>query len=154
MRFIKKALSALGLSASMLFLAAAPASAHTLDEAVRAGAGCGWTSGSYSTLHSAAVTTNGGTRYGTAYLLWSNTYQQNCVVTIKSGATHGVSTRTAAYLYLSGSGNEYYYDDGNYAHYAARAYGAGGRCVAYAGIIYGTSGTLATGGRSEYGNCG
>lgn len=152
MRFIKSILAALSVTASMLFVTAVPASAHTLNEAVRSTAGCGWVSGSYNTLHSAPIVTQAGARHGTAYLLWSGTYQENCVVALKSGATHGVPTFTAAYLYLGGS--EYYNDQGNYAHYAARAFGAAGRCVAYAGIIYTTNGTVATGGRAEYANCG
>lgn len=147
-----KAAAILGVSAATLFLTATPASAHTLNEAVRASLGCDWASGSYSTLHSSAVTTRGGTQNGTVHLLWSNNYQENCVVTLKSGSTHGVNTFTSATLDLGGS--ERYSDSGNFAHYAAVSHPAGGRCVAYHGIVYGTNADPGRGGRFEFDNCG
>ncbi|WP_174546320.1 hypothetical protein [Nocardiopsis dassonvillei] len=154
MNFLKKAVTTLSVIASVLFLTAVPASAHTLDQAVRAGAGCGWTSGSYTTLHSAGARNSAsGINYGTVYLLWSSTYQENCVVTLKTGPAHGVESRTTAYLMLQ-SPNETVGDDDNYAHYAAVSYPARGRCVAYIGSMYLPGVGLASGGRITYGNCG
>ncbi|MFJ9552511.1 hypothetical protein ACIRPH_01765 [Nocardiopsis sp. NPDC101807] len=154
MKSLKKAVAALSVIASVLFLTAAPASAHTLDQAVRAGSGCGWTSGSYTTLHSdGAHYRPTGIQYGTIYLLWSSTYQENCVVTLKISLAHGVESRTSAYLYML-SPAERVGDDDNYAHYAAVSYPARGRCVAYTGYVYVPFVGPASGGRSAYDNCG
>ncbi|NKY99601.1 hypothetical protein [Nocardiopsis alborubida] len=150
-RTLARAGAALALTAATLFALSAPASAHTLDQAARASAGCAWISGSYSTLHSSPVTTAGGATYGRVYLLWSSTYGQNCVVTLKTGSTHGTPTYTRASLYLqNGSGA---HETGDYSHYAAASRAAAGVCVRYSGAIRGTTGTLATGGRSNWANC-
>ncbi|MFC7331119.1 hypothetical protein [Marinactinospora rubrisoli] len=149
-RTLKRAAVAMPMAALALVAVAVPASAHTLEEAVRSPSGCGWSSGGYDTLDSEPVTTGSGTRYGTVYLLWSSTYQQNCVVTLKS-SYHGTSTRTGAGLSIQDVGR--YGDDGSYAHYAAVARDAAGRCVAYEGYIYSPGGTQAWGGRPSWGNC-
>lgn len=150
-RNIARSAAALTMVAAALFAYSAPASAHTLESAVRSAEGCSWLTGGYSTLHSDAVQTSGGSTYGTVYLLWSSTYQQNCVVTRKTGATHGVATYTRAELWLQN--DRYYYEQGNYSHYASTRAAAAGVCVAYRGSIRGTGGVLATGGRPEWGNC-
>jgi hypothetical protein len=150
-RTLARSAAALSLVAAALFVSTSPASAHTLDEAVRASAGCAWLSGSYNNLHSSPVRTSGGTTYGTVHLLWSSTYRQNCVVTLKTGSTHGVATTTRAELFLQSGGS--YWEQGDFAHYAAASAATAGVCVAYQGRIQGTSGTWATGGRSTWDNC-
>ncbi|KIH99855.1 hypothetical protein LP52_04970 [Streptomonospora alba] len=136
--------------AAGVLVSASPASAHTLNQAVRAPAGCAWLSGGYSQLDSDAVETSSGTRYGTVYLLWSNTYRQNCVVTRKTGSLHGTSTWTDATLYRQDGGSSW--NRSNFSHYAAASAATGGVCVKYRGIIrsgQGSSGgTKAEGGRS------
>ncbi|CAM4146866.1 hypothetical protein NOGI109294_25980 [Nocardiopsis gilva] len=139
-----------------LLVSASPASAHTVGQAVRAPAGCAWISGGYSTLDSSPVKTSSGTRYGTVYLLWSNEYRQNCVITRKTGSLHGTSTWTDATLYTQDGGT--YWNRGNLSHYAAATAAAAGKCVKYRGIIRSgkgsTGGTKAQGGRGSWGNCG
>jgi hypothetical protein len=152
---LPRAAAVLSLLALTLSLTAVPASAHTLEQAVRAPAGCSWLSGGYSTLHSAAVTTPSGTRYGTAYLLWSSTYQQNCAITLKS-SYHGTSTWTTATIWTQDGRTSW--ERGNLGHYASSTIAAAGQCVRYEGTISSTTGntggTTATGGRSSWGNCG
>ncbi|MDT0330307.1 hypothetical protein [Nocardiopsis lambiniae] len=149
-----RAATVLSVLAVTLTLAVAPASAHSLDQAVRAPAGCAWLSGGYSALHSSAVTTPAGTRYGTVYLLWSNTYRQNCVVTLKT-SFHGTPTWTTSTLWLQNGSR--YREQGNYGHFASTTAAAAGVCVAYWGTISSTPGSTggitASGGRLEYDNC-
>jgi hypothetical protein len=153
-RAFPRAAMVLSMIAATLTLAVTPASAHTLGEAVRAPAGCAWVSGGYSTLHSSAVTTPGGTRYGTVYLLWSNTYRQNCVITLKT-SFHGTPTWTTSTLWLQNGLT--YRERGDFGHFTATTAAAAGVCVAYRGTISSTSGstggTTATGGRNEWDNC-
>lgn len=155
-RFYARAAMILSIVAAGALVSASPASAHTVEQAVRAPAGCAWLSGGYSILHSDAVETSSGTRYGTVYLLWSNTYRQNCVITRKTGSLHGTSTWTDATLYIQNGGSSW--NRSNYSHYAAATAAAGGKCVAYRGIIrsgQGSSGGIkAEGGRNSWGNCG
>lgn len=150
-----RAAMVLSLLAAALAFSVTPASAHTLDEAVRAPAGCAWISGTYSNLHSSPVTTSSGTRYGTVYLLWSNTYQQNCAITLKT-SYHGTSTWTSSSIWVQNGGH--YWEQGNFAHFTSATVAAGGSCVRYEGTISSTAGstggTTATGGRSAWGNCG
>ncbi|MFC4560501.1 hypothetical protein ACFO4E_01390 [Nocardiopsis mangrovi] len=148
----------LSLFAAALALAAPPASAHTVEDAVRAPAGCSWLTGGYDTLHSSPVTTSSGAVYGRVYLLWSGTYQQNCVITLKPEGSpfHGTATWTQAELFIQPNGR--YYEQGDYGHYASTRAATAGLCVAYAGTIRSapgsSGGTVATGGRSSWGNCG
>ncbi|MFC4562423.1 hypothetical protein ACFO4E_11220 [Nocardiopsis mangrovi] len=122
---------------------AGPAAAHTLDEAVRAGDGCGWSSGGYINQDSGAATTNSGTRLGTVYLLWSGTYQENCVVTLKThSSVHGVATWTESYLYMHPS-TGFHRDGDYYSHYAAAEGPTRGVCVSYQGEIRNPSGQIA-----------
>lgn len=143
------------LTAFALLSTALPASAHTLDEAVRSSAGCKWSGGGYSVLDSDAVRLSSGTRVGSVYLLWSGTYQQNCVVTLRTGAAHGVVGTTAAYLYIQTStGYRSEHDIDAYAHFAAVPAATRGVCVGYEGSVA-FGGNRGFGGRgTQWDNCG
>jgi hypothetical protein len=147
------ALTATALVAG-LTLVATPASAHSLDTAVRASAGCGWSSGSYSIRDQRAVTNAAaGVRLGTVYLLWHGGRGENCVVTRKTGSSHGTASQTSAILTRQGLSGVA--DIGQFSHYAAAAGFARNVCVKFLGTIkHPTTGVLAAGGRSTWGNCG
>lgn len=156
---IRTIAAGIAIATSALLVSAAPASAHTLDQAVRAAAGCGWSSGSYTLQHSSAIRKWSGSGYtgaivGNVHLLWSSTYQQNCVVTLKVAA-HGTNTLTRATLNVQRSGNSVsYVDSGQYAHYAAVARNTRGECVSYSGFVRPIPAEANYGGRSSWGNCG
>ncbi|OOC54092.1 MULTISPECIES: hypothetical protein [Nocardiopsis] len=158
-RTIKNAAVAMAIASAALLLSPAAASAHTLGDAARSSGGCGWASGSYTTLDSRPIRRWSGSGWngaqtGTVYLLWSNTYQENCVVTLKSHA-HGTSTLTTAILYLyNPPEGDAYTDRGNYGHYAAVSRSAAGRCVRFHGSIDTTDGSTSQGTRTTWGNCG
>ncbi|MFJ9554052.1 hypothetical protein ACIRPH_09555 [Nocardiopsis sp. NPDC101807] len=154
-RFLPRVAMLFSMIAASLTIAASPASAHTLEDVVSAPAGCSWLDGSYSTLHTSPITTPSGTRYGTAYLLWSNTYQQNCAITLKT-SYHGTPTWTTTTIWTQQDGGRTY-EQGNFGHYTRAVRAAAGQCVRYIATISSTAGstggTTATGGRSEWGNC-
>ncbi|MEO3796650.1 hypothetical protein ABGB14_41185 [Nonomuraea sp. B10E15] len=157
-RFAGTGAAAFLLSAAVVGLAPAPASAHSLSDIVRSSEGCGWSSGSYTNQDSRSAVNRNGSRYGTVYLLWSGTYGENCVVTRKE-SWHGTLTWTNAELHYrsSGSGAEgVVQDEGQYGHYAAITQKTSGHCVRFLGSISsgGHGGPLATGSRDEWGNCG
>ncbi|WP_049575888.1 hypothetical protein [Streptomyces sp. SBT349] len=128
------------------------ASAHTIDQAVAASDGCAWgDDAEYLTLHSDLIQTSAGEILGTGFLLWSGTFQENCVVTLKAGAAHGVSTWTEAQLHTEDGST--WGDAGAFGHYAAVYAPTGGQCVAYTVVITSPSGEEATGGRPEFANC-
>jgi hypothetical protein len=111
-----------------------------------------------------AVKTDAGEVYGHVYLLWSNATEKNCVVTIKS-RFHGEETWTVAALGVRGKTGPcdgWFCDYGNFAHFAGgpphykTTVPAAGRCVKYWGQIMSgrdAQGTLAEGGRLQWGNC-
>lgn len=149
-RGVRYAAMMFAVMVSAVFLSASPASAHTLDEAVRSADGCKWYNGSYTLQHSnGIILRNGTTRLGTAYLLWSPTYQQNCAIALKThSSVHGVSTWTEIHLYVYPS-TGYFRDGGYYGHFAA-AYGSTrGSCVSYQGEIRTTSGQSAISSRVD-----
>ncbi len=137
---------------STVVMTAVPASAHTLEQAVRAGAGCGWSSGGYTIQDSQTLRTSNGVQLGSIYLMWSSTYQENCVVTLKTGSVHGVSSHVEAHLTGIRSGN--FPDTGSYAHYAAAHASLRGECVAYRGSITAPNGDHASSRLVEFGWCG
>ncbi|MFC4564120.1 hypothetical protein ACFO4E_19855 [Nocardiopsis mangrovi] len=149
---IRRATAALVIAAAGVLAAAPPAAAHTLDEAVRSGEGCTWASGSYTTLHSTRLT-YGAEYYGTVYLLWHGGRGENCVVTLKGGATHGVSGYTEAVLRVQGGPTR---EEGErFSHYAAVNVAARGACVSYEGtIVHPTTLRPVSGGRPGWDNCG
>ncbi|RCV51570.1 hypothetical protein [Marinitenerispora sediminis] len=152
-RALRGAGAALALAATAIAVAAPPASAHSIDEIVRSSAGCGWSSGGYDTLHKDAVRTSDGRTLGAVVLLWSGTYGENCVITQKTGSLHGVTSTTAAYLYIQGASTRHDIDD--YAHYAAVSAPTAGRCVHYEGSIRTPDWSdVGFGGRDTWGNCG
>ncbi|WP_199561926.1 hypothetical protein [Micromonospora deserti] len=80
----------------------------------------------YSTIETKSST------YATVYLMWNGSNGHNCVVTLKSGAAAGSSTRTA--VWLEARGGAFQKDDANYTWYAGpvRFYAAG-TCVMFGG---------------------
>lgn len=124
------------------------------------GAACG---SGYSVVSDGtrSVKTPGGTVYGNVYLLYNNSNGKNCVVTIKTSFV-GTSTWVSAHLAIQGTSG-WYTEEGNFKYYAGGPPAnltvkfAAGKCVAYYGYIRsGTNntGTLASGGRLTFGNCG
>ncbi|MGP4100771.1 protein kinase domain-containing protein [Nonomuraea sp. KM90] len=84
---------------------------------------------------------------GTTYQLWNNSTGQNCVVTLKSGADVGRSTRVSATLEVQGGGSKT--DAGNFEYYAGPVIlAAKGKCVRYSGSA--GSGSTSAG----WANCG
>ncbi|MEV4168422.1 protein kinase [Nonomuraea sp. NPDC049709] len=84
---------------------------------------------------------------GTTYQLWNNSTGQNCVVTLKSGADVGRSTRVSATLEVQGGGSKT--DAGNFEYYAGPVIlAAKGKCVRYSGST--GSGSTSAG----WANCG
>jgi hypothetical protein len=70
--------------------------------------------------------------YATVYLMYNSGSGNNCVVTLKSGAAAGVSTRTAAWLEVRGGA--FGKDDGSFYWYAGPVrYYARGVCVMFGG---------------------
>ncbi|MGW3345107.1 hypothetical protein ACWDA3_17480 [Nonomuraea rubra] len=131
-----------------LALTASPASAHTLREAVVSGSGCGWPNGSYQQLTREDLWDDRNNMpLGEVYVLWSSSYQENCVVTLRVGRADGVAGYTEAVL--ERQGRPTLRDEGNYAHYAAVSGYAAGTCIRwtgsikaiYGGGIYGTTTT-------------
>ncbi|WP_159940620.1 MULTISPECIES: hypothetical protein [unclassified Nocardiopsis] len=153
---LKRSATALAVLLAVVCATASPASAHTLGSAVTSSTGCGWSNGAYTILHSSTISVVEEGRQGTVYLLWNGTYGQNCVVTLKTGPSHGTQTWTWARLYIrtASGGYETRYDEGDYAHYAAKSASTRGVCVAYQGGIEGLNGQDGYAGRTEYGNCG
>ncbi len=139
---------ALGLVFASMTFAASPASAHTLREAVRSAQGCGWSNGSYTVLlrHDLWDDLNN-MPLGEVYVLWSGTYQENCVVTLRVARADGVASHTEAVL--ERQGRTTVRDEGNYAHYAAASGYAADTCIKwtgsieaiYGGGVYGTTTT-------------
>jgi hypothetical protein len=112
-----------------------------------------------------AIKTADGVRYGKVHLLYNNDNGKNCVVTTKT-RFHGKKTWTEAWLQVKGVEGP---DRGWFSEYGNFRYYAGGlpqkktivyakdKCVAFYGRIYSgtnTNGTMAKGGRLEWGNCG
>ncbi|QFG20487.1 hypothetical protein [Actinomadura sp. WMMB 499] len=147
-RTVARAGVALGLVLASTTLMAAPASAHTIREAVVAGSGCGWSNGDYRILTREDLWDNKNNMpLGEVYVLWSGSYQENCVVTLRVGRADGVRSYTEAVLERRGM--KTLTDEGNYAHYAAVSGYAAGTCIRwtgsikaiYGGGIYGTTTT-------------
>jgi hypothetical protein len=120
---VKKALrvAAIGALVVATLTTAAPASAapnpYTPGEVCGAG---------YGTVETKSST------YATVYLMYNNGNGYNCVVTLKSGAAAGVSTRTAAWLEVRGG--SFGKDDGNFYWYAGPVkFYAPGVCVMFGG---------------------
>ncbi|GAB3473374.1 hypothetical protein [Nocardiopsis coralliicola] len=133
--------------AAMPFVAS-PASAHTLGQAVVSDLGCGWKDGRYTELTREDIWDSGNNMpLGEVYVLWSGSYQENCVVTLRVGRADGVASYTEAVLERRGSSTVT--DEGEYAHYAAASGYAPGTCIRwtgsikaiYGGGIYGTTTT-------------
>ena len=134
-------------------LVAAPASAHSFNDAVRSSAGCNWPTGSYSTREYKTITNSNNIVLGQVSLLWHGGRGENCVVTMKQGSMHGRYTPTTATLYREGLSPAV--DSGVYAHYAAAAKFARNICVAYRGWIRDYRDQVDySAGRSKFGNCG
>lgn len=104
------------------------------------------------TSDAGAITTTGGTRFGTAYPPWSDTYQENRVVTLREGAMHGVASSTEARLIGSESGT--FRDQGSFSHFAAISAPTGGECASYRGGIISPDGQIAESPQVEFGWCG
>ncbi|TDC91435.1 hypothetical protein E1292_42595 [Nonomuraea deserti] len=139
---------ACGLGLASIMFVASPASAHTLREAVVSEQGCGWPNGAYTQLTREDLWDNGNNMpLGEVYVLWSGSYQENCVVTLRVGRADGVASYTEAVLERQGM--KTIKDEGNYAHYAAASGKAAGTCIRwtgsikaiYGGGIYGTTST-------------
>ncbi|WFE19682.1 hypothetical protein O7621_17305 [Solwaraspora sp. WMMD937] len=143
---------------TVVALSAAPASAHSQAEVIQAACGSGYDIVSDGTR---TIRTPSGTVYGYVYLTYNASNGNNCVVTRKT-AYHGTPTRTRVQIGVQQSnGTVVYYDDaGDYSHYANRTVYAADRCVNYFGWIWNVptastaAGTLASGGRTQLGNCG
>jgi hypothetical protein len=107
------------------------------------------------------VKTQGGQRYGTVYLLYNRGTGENCVVTVKSRFT-GTKTQMSARLTVMPKAIKdtkqdpiVRMDAGKFAQYAGPVkYWAKGACVKFWGTIQSTSGSIAGGGRTSWGNCG
>ncbi|GAB3430614.1 hypothetical protein [Actinophytocola sediminis] len=124
----------MGLALASVTLGAAPASAHTLGEAVVSAQGCGWSNGAYTELTRTDIWDDGNNMpLGEVYVLWSGSYQENCVVTLRVGRAHGVASYTEAVL--ERQGRPTITDEGNYAHYAAASGKAAGTCIRWTGSI-------------------
>ncbi|MCY9785351.1 hypothetical protein KIK06_15815 [Nocardiopsis sp. EMB25] len=142
------------LTTAVLATVTAPASAHTsLTSIAFAESGCAWTKGSATILDSARILGAGHTQIGTVNLLWNSAEGENCVVTLKSGRTHGYASYTVAELAIEG---DHYHpvEIGNYQHYAAVAAPAAGKCVQFTGIIEDTDGQRYAGGLGSWAFCG
>ena len=157
--------SAAGL-ATLAFAAPAQANPDTNAEAARlCGSGYRVVNDPGGTPARRAVKTSAGVVYGHVYLTYNSSSRKNCVVTIKSRFV-GVATWTVADLAVqgrSGPCSGWYCDWGNFKQYAGgppnykTTVAAGGRCVEYYGYIFSgpnASGTMASGGRLSWGNCG
>ncbi|MFD7658636.1 hypothetical protein ACFV4N_32070 [Actinosynnema sp. NPDC059797] len=130
--------------------AAVEANPYTPEEACQNDFGGTW---SRATDGHRDVRTPSGAKWGDVWLMYSS--GANCVATIKS-VDVGVSTWTEAWLMVEGA-PAWKVDDGAFQYYAAVKAGANRLCVMYAGDIYRTAsatGTVATGARYEWGNCG
>ncbi|MEY9213959.1 hypothetical protein NI17_022125 [Thermobifida halotolerans] len=159
-RVVRRSALVLGLAAAAVMSTAAPASAHSLDSAVVSEAGCGWSNGNYTVLHSDAIEVDlpghAYERMGTVYLLWNAQYGENCVVALRTGDAHGVASDTQALLAVqAGSTVVRHRDGGDYAHYAAASGPAANQCVRYEALIQSPfTGVWTYGGRPTWGNCG
>ncbi|TDC07378.1 hypothetical protein E1267_13665 [Nonomuraea longispora] len=124
----------LGLVLASVAFVASPASAHTLSQAVVSDKGCGWSNGSYTQLKREDLWDDKNNMpLGEVYVLWSGTYQENCVVTLRVGRADGVAGYTEAML--ERQGKKPITDEGNYAHYAAVSAKAAGTCIRWMGSI-------------------
>jgi hypothetical protein len=124
----------LGLVLASTTLLTPPASAHTLHEAVVSSQGCGWPNGSYKTLTREDLWDDRNNMpLGEVYVLWSGTYQENCVLTLRVGRADGVASYTEAVLERQGRST--IRDEGNYAHFAAASGSAAGTCIRWTGSI-------------------
>ncbi|PZG20852.1 hypothetical protein C1I95_08810 [Micromonospora craterilacus] len=139
----------LGLALASVTFVASPASAHTLGQAVVSALGCGWPNGAYTVLTREDLWDNRNNMpLGEVYVLWSSSYQENCVLTLRVGRADGVASYTEAVLERQGMRTVR--DEGNYAHYAAASGYAAGTCIRwtgsigaiYGGGIYGTTSTV------------
>ncbi|MFI9589829.1 hypothetical protein [Nonomuraea sp. NPDC052265] len=107
------------------------------------------------------VKTQGGQRYGTVYLLYNRGTGENCVVTIKSSFV-GSKTQMSARLTVMPKPRKdekqdatVRMDAGKFSQYAGPVkYWAKGSCVKFWGTIQATTGSIAGGGRTSWGNCG
>lgn len=107
---------------------------------------------SYYRLSSVALRTNGGSQWGTAYVLYSTSTRKNCAVTIKTGHV-GVPTKTTAWL--ESESGEVGYDSDPYRWYAGPVYvTAPGECISYGGYVYNGAGTTYAYGSRWYVHCG
>lgn len=124
----------LGLVLAAVTSVTSPASAHTLGEAVAAAQGCGWPNGGYTVLTREDLWDDRNNMpLGEVYVLWSRTYQENCVLTLRVGRADGVASYTEAVLERQGMST--IRDEGNYAHYAAASGYAAGTCIRWTGSI-------------------
>ncbi|MGW4793380.1 hypothetical protein ACWEPC_13360, partial [Nonomuraea sp. NPDC004297] len=95
--------SAFALVLASIAFVAAPASAHTLREAVVSAQGCGWSNGSYTQLTREDLWDDRNNMpLGEVYILWSGTYKENCVLTLRVGRADGVASYTQAVLERQG----------------------------------------------------
>ena len=142
------------LSASLLLsvvLQPSAASAHTRAEAVTYGCGSGY---SIVTDGVRNVVTSGGTKWGEVLLTYNAGNGYNCVVTNKTAGSHGTPSEICAFIEVQGAGGTHSCDP-DASHWESVKAKAAGKCVAYLGVILAPNSTQqATGGRSEFKNCG
>lgn len=153
----KAILLATALCLSGVLATPANAAAARSPESI-CGAGFGRVSGGTK-----AVTTPSGRRYGTVYLLYSRSTQENCVVTIKSSFV-GTKTLVSATLTVMPKAIKDTKQDPivrrdmkKYKYYAGPVkYWAKQACVKFWGTIKpnGHDPAVASGGRQTWGNCG
>ncbi|MEV4394368.1 hypothetical protein [Nonomuraea sp. NPDC049607] len=106
------------------------------------------------------VKTQRGERYGTVYLLYNRGTGENCVVTVKSRFIGSKTQMSARLTVMHRARNQKQdsivrIDAGKFGQYAGPVkYWAKNACVQYWGTIQATSGSIAGGGRTSWGNCG
>ncbi|TCP56814.1 hypothetical protein EV191_101760 [Tamaricihabitans halophyticus] len=123
-----------GLVLASITFVATPASAHTIGEAVVSPQGCNWSNGGYTQLRRTDLWDNQNNMpLGEVYVLWSGTYQENCIVTLRVGRADGVASYTEAVLERQGMST--IRDEGNYSHFAAAKGKAAGTCIRWTGSI-------------------
>ncbi len=139
------ALSAL----SLVLISAAPATAHTANEAIQYGCGAGYALASDGTR----AITIGSTTWGYVHLAYNSSNGYNCAVARKT-AYHGTASRVSVQLDVQNVGS-FYKSDPAAAHWESVSHYARGHCVMYYGWVWNPAGTsLAGGGRNTWGNCG
>lgn len=150
MKKVRALIGASAASGALIVGLAAPATAHTANEAILYGCGSGYSLVNDGTR---AVTTTSGSIWGYVHLTYNSSNGYNCVVTRKT-AYHGTPSRVRAELTVQNVGTYTNIDNAASHWESVQAYGRG-HCVQYFGWVWNPQlTTLAAGGRTYWGNCG